>query len=271
MGGLGGLADVSLGDVGRALARYRPVVATVAAILVVVVLADPIPRPRRGGEPGPASFGTPLGAATGAAPASDAGAAALAPLTEPPLLGSLPEPGPLATVPQAEAPTSGFSIGDSVVTPSEQAAVPADRSLRVRAKGWATATAGTPLAAVGVPAGTLPVGTRLGQADKTSYVRLGGGGSVLVLVEDPAGTRTTQGDPSVQACQVTEQGWQEKEAMSFDEAPEHDPATCAVGTRAADGRWTFDLGQFPSRTDDRGLALVPTADAPIDFQVAFTP
>lgn len=256
------LADVSLGDIGRAVRRYQPVALTVVAVLVVVVLSDPIPRPA--GEediPGPVAA-----AATGADeadPDTDAG---------PPLLGALPEPaGGLVLPPPglvADLPADALYVPPAVV---DAPASDAGAELRIVGKAWASQAAGTPIATVGVPPGTLPVGTRLGQVDKASYVRLGGTGTVLALAEDPEGARTTQGAPGVQACQVTDAAWQDQEAMSFDDAPPHDAATCVAGVRGADGRWSFELTRFPFRTDGRGLALVPAADAPLDFQVAFRP
>jgi hypothetical protein len=254
------LADVSLGDIGRAVRRYQPVALTVLAVLVVVVLSDPIPRPAGDEDiPGPRAA-----AATGAASDTD-------PSAEPPLLGALPDPGPGQVLPPpgfvADLPADAIFVPPPV---ADSAPAPGGETpLRVVAKAWASQAGGTPVATVGVPAGTLPVGTRLGQADKASYVRLSGTGTVLALTEDPQGARTSQGAPAVQACQITDAAWQEAEAMSFSDAPPHDAATCAAGTRSADGQWSFDLSRFPFRTDTRGFALVPAADAPLDFQVAF--
>jgi hypothetical protein len=143
--------------------------------------------------------------------------------------------------------------------------------LRIVAAAWATnAGAGTPLATNGVPAGTLPVGTRLGGDDKRSYVRLSGTLATLFLTEDTANARAAvNGTASVSACQVTDRGWPEAEGEAFTAAPAFDPKACVVGTRSPDGRWSFDLASFASRTDDRGFALVPTPGGPVDFQVVF--
>lgn len=143
------------------------------------------------------------------------------------------------------------------------------RPLRVVAKAWATATAGTPVEREGVPAGMLPVGTRFGQDDKRSFVRLQGELTTLTLAEDTASGRTTT-TPAVSACQITQAAWAEGEATTFASAPPFDATQCVPGQRSSDGRWTFDFTSFASRTDLRGFALVPpAASKPIDFQVNF--
>lgn len=121
-----------------------------------------------------------------------------------------------------------------------------------------------------MPEGSLPVGTRLGQHDTRSFVRLSGDQAVLRLtpVDDEEGQRSPE-TAAIQACRITEPGWEEAEAMSFGEAPAYEAEECVEGVRQDDGTFTFDLRAHPDRTDGRGFALVPGPDAPIDFQVAF--
>jgi len=90
----------------------------------------------------------------------------------------------------------------------------------------------------------------------------------LFPVADEAGHRTPE-DAVISACQITDSGWEEGEAMSFDDAPPYDADDCVDGVRNEDGSWTFSLVVYPQRADDRGFALVPGADAPLDFQVSF--
>jgi hypothetical protein len=114
------------------------------------------------------------------------------------------------------------------------------------------------------------VGRRPGFAqDKVAFVRLAGTASVLTLVphEDTTGARSADA-AKIQACRITTGGWSKGEAQAMADAPKWDCAVSVLGTRSADGAWTFDLSVFPDRADDRGFALVPTGDA-IDFQVAF--
>jgi hypothetical protein len=142
--------------------------------------------------------------------------------------------------------------------------------LIVTDKAWASQEAGTPLDTQGVPDGDLPVGTRLGQVDKASYVRLSGSESTLKLREDAAGNRApANGEPLIRACQITDASWKPATAEGFGSAPKYDTGACVDGKRAADGTWSFDLSNFDDATDARGFALVPAAGAPVDFQVAF--
>ncbi len=137
------------------------------------------------------------------------------------------------------------------------------------AKAWASRTAGTPLASDGVPKGTLPVGTRAGQDDKLSYIRLSGDETVLRLAEETTGRATVQGPAAVKACRITVAGWKEGEAIAIADAPPSDPNACVEGAKSPEGLWTFDLSSFPDRTDARGFALRPGKGAGVDFQVAF--
>jgi hypothetical protein len=145
----------------------------------------------------------------------------------------------------------------------------AETPLTIGSRAWASREAGTPVATTGVPDGTLPVGNRVGQIDKASFVRLTGTATVLSLVEDPNGSRAVAGNGGVQVCRITTSDWSAGDAISFDQAPAYDTNSCKAGQRSDDGTWTFDLSGFADRAGPAGFALVPTADAPVDFQVAF--
>lgn len=269
---MGSLGSVSIGAIGRVALRYRPVAATIAAIIVI---AFAVPgRPSSPPAPGLASgSGGEVAAVTGSSPAPPPPSAEASVVVPSP---SLPAP-TIAARPLS--PVASTSVGSLTPVPGPTAAVPPWRPygdepwapLTIQAAGWASEASGSPVATIGVPDGTLPVGTRLGQVDKASFVRLDGTDTSLVLVEEPGGRRAAVGAPSVKACaiDVADSGWVASEAMSFDEAPSWDPNACVEGVVADDGTWTFDLTSFPSRTAAAGFALVPTRDAPLDFQVTF--
>jgi hypothetical protein len=281
---VGRISEVRLGDLPPVLDRYRPVALTVGAILIIVAVL-PGARHADNGAPPPATdvlAGADTPATTvptrratrSAAAADDTTLAADAgtvdvdvatPAIDEADTGSVvvddgsdaatsPPPSPAPTT----APAPAFTAPPSSST----------RPLTVDRVAWASASAGTPLADAGVPEDGLPVGKHAGQLDKASFVELDGTATTLVLREDSDGSRGTVAG-SVQACQITEPGWRRGEAKSFDDAPEWNADRCVAGRRGANGVWRFDLARFPQRADDRGFALVPTADAPVDFQVAF--
>lgn len=261
---MGSLRELTVADLWRVVLRYRPVALTIAAI-VVIVFAVP-------GRPSRSSTSSPTGQVAAAVVPTTT--TMPGPPTTPPDRSSVPTP-TIAFRPASPSPTfapSEPAVGTRPVVTTPPPAPRDEQPLTVRASAWASQGSGTPLATVGVPEGTLPVGTRLGQVDKASFVRIEGTATSLVLTEDPAGSRAGVGDASVQACAVepADAAWVEAEAMSFDDAPDWDPNACADGVRSDDGTWRFDLGSFASRTGDAGFALVPTADAPLDFQVTFS-
>lgn len=301
-GGMGRWSDVRIGDITAALARYRPVVVVAAAIALIVAVA-PGPRYSRP-EAVDTSFETADGfgsvsSPTTVPPAPGVGA------TDPALdRGDLAAPAPSFDTSFGggssfggassfdsgssgdfdSGPSGGSSFDgdeseaapDTSFEPTPPALVGADpgdgSKLGVVASGWASATAGTPLGADGVPDGSLPVGKRIGQDDKRSYVKLAGQGVVLSLREKADGNRAPVGPGPVivRACKATAE-WQPGENLTFDQIP-FDPDACVDGRREADGSWTFDLGSFPAaqRVDTKGFALVPGGtDAAIDYQVAF--
>ena len=283
---MGAIADKRLGDFLPTIDAYRPVAIAVAAILGLVVVVPGAVRDAGGPiadfSSTPASDGEDLAAppTAGGDGTSDRGpspSAAPAPTTRP-AVGAQPvratPPAPRATAP---SPSGG---GTRAASPPAAIVPDADQgpggvgseSLRIAAAGWASSTGGTPVGATveSIPEGALPVGTRVGQTDKVAFVRLTGDATALVLAEDAAGRRGSAFDASpVQLCQVTAAGWEAGEDQAMSDAPPHDPDLCAPGQQGADGTWSFTLTLFEDPTDDRGLALVPTTDAPLDFQITF--
>lgn len=278
---MGHLGEISVGDIRRGLARYKPAALVVAGIVVVVALTPGgAASSGAGADADPLAIDaseTPFAAVADEETAVDAGAAD----APDDVSFDLPPPSPSfrrspggATSRPSASPSPSPSTFPTGVPPSSGSTFPDEggsEPLRPIATAWASAEAGTPVAAAGVPEATLPVGNRIGQLDKASFVRLAGDATELVLVEDADGSRAapTGGAAAVQACRIEVPGWEEAEAQSFDEAPTWDAASCTPGTRGDDGSWTFDLAGFGSPTDERGFALVPTDDAPVDFQVAF--
>lgn len=142
--------------------------------------------------------------------------------------------------------------------------------LSVRGFGWAGSLSGTGLGTTTVPDGTMPVGSRLGELDKASFVRLSGTTTSLVLTEDTSGAREALGAGLVRACAIVESDWAEVPDQSFEDAPEIDTDQCVTGIED-DNTWTFDLSRFANRTSQAGFALLPAAGAPPDFQITFQP
>lgn len=284
------IAELKFGDVGRGVARYRPVVLALAAIAVMGLT---LPGPRRvtgkafdiSSFDSPASAGLPVSADVPEGAASAEVAAAAAAIESSPSsfssTFSLPSSSSSASSSftvdagasrtDADEPASSSSTFDSS-TPSagESRASVTPTPLRVTTAAWASAQAGTPLAATGVPEGSLPVGRRPGfEVDKVAFVKLAGTASTLTLVphEDATGQRGADA-AQLQACRITTPAWAKAEGQSMDEAPKWDCRVAAMGERAEDGSWTFHLSSFPDRSTSPGFAIVP-AGAGLDFQVAF--
>lgn len=285
---MGGFGDKRLRDFLPTVDAYRPVALTVAAILVLVMV---LPGAARDGGTSPVSdfASAPVASAddeegdtaddTGAPPASTAPAPSRTPAgagtsvtTTPVRPVAIPSRSPSSAAAAPAAPAEEGAVrdddpGDDIGSGDEQ------EPLRIVAAGWASSTGGTPLATSeteGVPEGTLPVGTRVGQTDKVSFVRLAGTAASLVLAEDAAGRRGSAFEtPPVELCPVTDEQWDEGAAQPMSAAPAHDPERCATAQQRSDGTWVFDLVAFDDPTDPRGFALVPSADAPIDFQITF--
>jgi hypothetical protein len=285
------IAELKFGDVGRGLGHYRPVALAVGAVVVMGLL---LPGPRRvamndfGASGWSTSAAAVVPSAAGDSEVSAEASAAFeaiesspsdvtssfaSPLSPPSSIGSSFTSDAFVTREgSSESASSTFDSSTPSVSRSESSTTAASGPLQVTRSAWASAQAGTPLAATGVPAGSLPVGRRPGfEIDKVAFVKLSGGSSSLKLLphDDSAGTRNASG-AAIQACRVTTPGWAAAEAQSLEEAPAWDCAVAVLGKRADDGSWTFDLSVFPDRADERGFALIPTG-SDLDFQVTFVP
>lgn len=243
--------------------RYRPVAWTIIALLAVAWnlpgRIDRVAAPEIAAAPTPVTTAVP---STAPGPAEEPSAprpgaappppSFLSPVTVPPLRAAAP-PSESFTAPTTTPLGGGPTTGEP---------------LAIRDSGWATRLPPTPLPGDDVPSGALPVANRVGTVDRVSFVRLGGDGATLELVEDEDSAREALGAASVALCPISEGSWSEGPEQSFDDAPEWDEEACVGGTES-DDRWTFDLSSFDDRTGDAGFALVPTTDAPPDFQIAF--
>jgi hypothetical protein len=297
---MGAIADKKLGDFLPTIDAYRPVALSVAAILGLVVVLpgaersemssrfadfETTPASDGGGEQVPVTRDDePADAAGDPAPAERATSP-----SAPPIRPSAPAalPPERSTSPRSSAGSGGATSGNRSASPSSPSPPPYEapspsptssepdaEPLEIVAWGWASTTGGSPLptrSAENIPEGTMPVGTRIAQTDKVSFLRLDGDGSELVLVEDEEGRRGSEFETSpVQLCQLVDGEWEEGENQPMSDAPEHDPDACVPGLERPDGTWAFTLFTFADPTDARGFALVPTDDAPVDFQVTFT-
>lgn len=286
---MGSIGELSISDIGRALGRYKPVAATVLAILVALAVLPKPDRPPGLGATGlaGADIATPsTPGASRAATGEPAVDGAAGESLSPPVTSGAPTFGPFSTgssfsntdtssgssgFPDASSSgstssdfgpiTSGTSTADTTGEPEPP------KPLRIVGSTWATRTGGTPLAKQDVPDGTLPVASQVTDS-KRSYVRLAGDGTALGFTEEPTGRQENAGPAKVQACKVTE-AWEDGEAIPLTEAPEFDANKCVQGTVSASGVWLFDLSSFPDRADDKGFALVPGEGAGVEWQVAF--
>lgn len=283
---MGAIADKRLGDFLPTIDAYRPVAIALAAILGLVVVVPGAARDDGGPiadfSSTPASDGEDLAAPTTAGGTGLSGRAPTPSAAPTPATGPAVGAAPVRSAPPALGSAAPSSSGGGARTVGPPAPIasgtdggPAGadvQSLRIAAAGWASSTGGTPVGTTveSIPEGTLPVGMRVGQTDKVAFVRLAGEATALVLAEDAAGRRGSAFDTSpVQLCQVTAAGWEAGEDQAMADAPPHDPDLCAPGQQGADGTWSFTLALFEDPTDARGLAIVPTADAPLDFQITF--
>lgn len=274
-GSLGGLGHITLGDLARGLGRYRPAaLAAAAVVLTAWVLPDRVPD---GGDPQSATASAP-DVASGLSPSPSPAIVGTPDLVEAlvpslpsssffdapsPPFGAGPTPSPGAGAPESRSPAAGGDTAPAADAPGE--------GLSVRGSGWASQNGNTPVVGgSSVPNGTLPVSRLLGETEKASFVRLSGTGAMLVLAEDPRGARGPVGGQAlVQACRITDPGWQETEGGSLAAAPRFDSQRCAIGRRGDGGTFSFDLSAFPERADNAGFALVPAPGGAIDFQVTF--
>ena len=274
---MSGLADIRVGEVRRGATRLGPFAAAAGAALLLVAVP---PGSHHSGQAA-AGARARFRISSPSAPGESQGNGAAAPPTAAQDLNATPAaalpastagPAPaLAAYTPLPSADSGAAAGSSAPGAGDEspsAGQTFETRLSVTGKAWASREAGTPLATTDVPEGTLPVGNRLGQLDKASFVRLTGTATTLTLVDDAGGDRSLAGAGAVQACPIKGQ-WSDAAAMSFDQAPTYDTATCVSATHSDNRTWSFDLSGFAERAGGHGFALVPAADAPVDFQVSF--
>jgi hypothetical protein len=245
--------------VGAHLQRYRVLYGLAAAVLAVVVLADPVARPRTG-------LTEPFGSAgvTDDAPADPAGPTAEA---LPDLSTEFGDDFALDVVPtEPSPPPSIVSVPPS--PPPSGTEVP----LRIVASGYASATGGTPLEQP-PPEDGLPVGAAAGNTTKMSFVRLSGTATLLRLgLVGAPGANVNETGAAVKLCRINESGvWEAHRGIELANAPTYDPDDCVLANVAADGAWTFDLAGRDDRTSPIGFALVPGVAVSDTFQVTFSP
>lgn len=251
--------------------RYVPAAWTVIAVAAVALhLPGDVPA-RTGSSEFAASVpvapvASPTGATTPAAagPSAPSGGVAVrpaAPIAAAPGRGSGVVP---ADRPAAPAPVASTGGPPPSVAPTPTAG---DVALRLRDHAWASHLGEVGTAVTPVPEGTLPVAARMGQPEKVSYLRLGGEGTELSLVEDPVGADEAFGEGVVRLCAVEDDGWKAGPGQRLADMPAWSD-DCAEGVR--DGaRWTFDLAGLGDPASDSGWALVPGDDVVPSFQLTF--
>lgn len=239
-------------DAARSGLRYQPVAWAAIAIVAIAFFFPGRPDPK----PEPVAF-TPAPFAPAITPPTTA-PAAIAPPAPPAV------PVPSATF---SPPVTTFMPPPASTFTSPTTVPATEEPLLVRGFGWASSLSGVP--SNDVPEGTMPVGSRLGNIDKVSFIRLSGTATSLSLHEDTAGAREALGAGLVVACQITDPGWEEKPDQALADAPAWQANSCVAGEES-DNTWVFDLSRFADIAGQAGFALVPAPDAPADFQVTFT-
>jgi hypothetical protein len=130
-----------------------------------------------------------------------------------------------------------------------------------------------------VPEGDLPVGSTLGEAVRATGIGImvdaAPGAAVEVAILTLAESSAFGGDAEVVACPILE-FWVDGPNQPYESMPAVDCERAAVGERADDGTWTFDLGiiaadwlDLDSGIDPNGVALLPAPETTGTFQVVF--
>lgn len=211
--------------------------------------------------------------------------ATAAPLTEAPVV--VPGPGPLAPF---EVPGLGFGDGLPLPNPLAEQPEPFDPAptpaeftpaefptaepsvaagpLQVDDGGFASATAGTPLATLGVPEGSVAVALQAGQLDKVTYLQLSGMGT-LSLAVDPNGGNRLEALAAIQLCPAAPGAIVGRGDVTPQEAPQYDCAKTVKGVRDPAGTgYTFDLKGLTAQQAS-SVAILPVSGTLSDFQIVF--
>ena len=180
----------------------------------------------------------------------------------------LPTPVSLGEVSPPTPTESSFTPPEPTDSPTPQPSEP----LRITGGGYAAADAGTPLATAGIPAGSVGVGSRAGQVDKVTYLRLSGTARVLRLKVDASGASVLDQNAVLAACPVTQSSWKVGQGdVAPAAAPPYSCGLTAPGVRSNDGTsWTFDVSSIDL---SNGLAIVPVVtltEVTNSFQVVFS-
>lgn len=135
-----------------------------------------------------------------------------------------------------------------------------------------------------IPEGALPVSVVNGEPEMLSGVdfalEANPGASVtsftVVLREtESPGANLNAENAAIVACPITDPWWDDGEAASWSDVPEHDCDTGAKGERSESGVWTFELTGVaatwltPQNQTANGIVLAPEDTEPQSFQVAF--
>ena len=166
-------------------------------------------------------------------------------------------------VPSAPLPASpGRRSSTTDVPVAEEPAGEQERELTVTFGRYASASG--PLVPSGAQGSLLPVGLRLGGADKQSYVRLDGNSELLKLkVSGQAGHNF--GDATVKACPIVSPGWDLADGAALTAGPPFDAKRCVEG-KPGETEWSFAVGGVDAPD---GFALVPVGGATSTFQIVF--
>ena len=252
--GLGGaLAVTLLATSLPPVLRHRhdaPPAPTTEQFFAPVVVAPPseLTSPELA-SPGPELVVVPLLPATAPLPAY---ASVLTLSFDPPARAQPPSSTRPFTQPPAEPPAQP-SAQPSKATGSTGPSAP----LTVASGGYSSSDPAS-VAALGVPADGYPVSVRAGSAVDSSYLRLSGSATDLVLRTSTAtGASTGPDSLAVKACRITRSDWT---AGRPGPAVAYNPVDCARGGLRADGRWHFDLAAYRDRSNARGFALVVDLD-----------
>lgn len=163
--------------------------------------------------------------------------------------------------------TSVPPVWDRANQPRRVAAV-APPTLEVVSSGWSSTRSGA-AATAGIPDGALPVGVQSGEPVETSYVRLQGSATRLLLSVARSGGATYGPDePDLRACRIRSADWV---AARPGPAVPFDPGACVAARQDSAGRWSFDLRALGPPDDPRGIALTAAPGTTKTYRVSLTP
>lgn len=247
----------------------------IGLVFVWTVLANSLPDVAWDGSG--AGTPAPFALAEPAATAERPGLLEAPPLAEPVVVPVPAVPARAGSLPRPTAPASNDVDDDGGVAAPPAVDDPpetdpgAPTPIAVTGGGYASAQAGTPLAGVGVPEGSVAVGRKAGQDDAIAYLSLSGTGGSLELEVDPDGVNVLDPLAGLTLCVVTESNWAVGHGdVNLADAPAFDCTNGIDAVRGAAGdRWTFDVSTLDVEAIP-GVAIVPDRDAMSpQFQIVF--